>query len=85
MSALKRPDSVHMVEAFLRRRVVVLVAVRTLLSCEELLIIFFLLHLDAEIVLVCFVHATSLGLLDLQRVVQLSHIGDQNVMGLQIV
>ena len=47
MSALKRPDFVHMVEAFLRRRVVVLVAVRTLLSCEELLIVFFLLHLDA--------------------------------------
>ena len=47
MSALERPDFVHVVEAFLRSRIVILVAVRTLLSCEELLIVFFLLHLDA--------------------------------------
>ena len=74
MTALERPDFVKVIKALLRRRVVILIAVRSLLSRKELLISFFLLHLHAQVLLVCLVHATPLRLLELQSVVQLRHV-----------
>ena len=47
MTALEGPDFVKVIKALLRRRVVILIAVRSLLSRKELLISFFLLHLHA--------------------------------------
>ena len=64
----------QVIESLLRRCVVILVAVGTVLFSVESLIILLLFDLDSQVLLVLRIQAPLLGLLDLLRVIKRLHI-----------
>ena len=64
----------QVIESLLRRCVVILVAVGTVLFSVESLIILLLFDLDSQVLLVLRIQAPLLGLLDLLRVIERLHI-----------
>jgi len=73
-----------MIEPFLRRSVILSISVLALLDEIELGVVFFLLHLDAQVLLVLLVHAAALLLPQHRRVVHRLHVHVQLVVVLHV-